>query len=427
MSKIAKPRGTYDLFGKEMDDFNKISEVSRQTSKLYNFNEIVTPIFEHKELFVRNIGENSDIVTKEFYDFFDKGNREIVLRPENTIGVIRSVVENKLLHKNPLPLKYFYIGPMFRYERPQSGRNRQFNQFGIESIGIKNEYEQVETIVMAQMILNSLHVKNYELNINYIGSLETREKWINDLKKYFEQYKDDLTEDSLARLEKNPLRILDDKVDGKKDFVINSPKVDKYLTDKEKNEWKNILDILKSLNIKFKVDETLVRGLDYYDGFVFEFVSLSKKLLGQSTIIGGGKYTNLTKELGDDNYDCIGFAMGIERMIIAMNDENPEDDNKGIDIYLLTCKLDEKDKIKAFQIMQLLRENNYKVLSNFNLDKMDKGFKYAEKFNPNLILILGKNEIDNNEITVKCQRTKTESKISINNLLNELKKYFGKE
>lgn len=423
MSKISKPRGTYDLFGKELDLFSYVSDSLRMISTLYNFKEIMTPIFEHKELFVRNIGENSDIVTKEFYDFKDKSDRELVLRPENTVAVIRSVVENKMLYKNPLPLKYFYIGPMFRYERPQNGRNRQFFQYGTECIGIKNCYEQVEIIFLCFAILQFFKITKFEFKINYIGGFETRKKWIDSLKKYFEQYKDELTEDSINRLEKNPLRILDDKIDGKKDFVKNSPKVEEFFNEQEQlefNELKGILDLLK---IDYKLDTTLVRGLDYYTGFVFEFVSTSKALTGQSTIIGGGKYSNLTNELGAENYDCIGFAMGIERLMIAIEDENPNESKDHIDIYFAPLK---NTKIASLLLINTLRAAGYIVESNFNFDKLDKHFKYGEKFNPRTIIIFGENEAKNKQIILKDQLNKKEHVIPIDNMLDEINKIIKK-
>ncbi|MDE5553254.1 MAG: ATP phosphoribosyltransferase regulatory subunit [Malacoplasma sp.] len=222
---IQKPRGTYDIYDKEYNLFEKINETFNIVSRVYNFKAIVTPIFELKDLFVRNIGSTTDIVTKEFYDFIDKGGREIALRPEGTVSVIRSVVENKLYATNPLPLKLSYFGPMFRYERPQSGRNRQFWQLGAEFIGIKTIEDQVEAILMCRTLLSSLGIEKWELNINYIGGNESRKKWIDSLKSYFSKYVNELSDDSKSRINKNPLRILDDKVDGEKDFVKNAIKI----------------------------------------------------------------------------------------------------------------------------------------------------------------------------------------------------------
>lgn len=418
---ITKPRGTNDIFYKDMNYYNYIVDTLTLVGKLFNYNQIITPMFESKELFIRNIGETSDIVTKEFYDFFDKGNRELVLRPEGTVPVIRSIVENKLLSSKIPPLKFFYIGPMFRYERPQNGRSRQFNQFGIENIGIKSPYDQIEAIQMAILILESLNIKNYSLKINYIGNFETRKKWIDELKKYFSKYKNELSEDSQNRIDKNPLRILDDKIDSKKDIVINAPKIDQFLSKEEIAEIKFIKDTLDSLKIKYDFDNTMVRGLDYYFGLVFEFISNSKEL-SNSTIIGGGKYTKLVKELGGPDCDCIGFALGIERLIKAFQLENKELKKNSIDIYVSSLG---DTKLSSMIICKLIRTMGYSCEINYSLEKIDKHFKYAEKFNPKLILVFGDKEKANESIIIKNQLTKKETTIKLEMLQTTLKEILG--
>lgn len=423
---IKKPRGTYDLFGQEMELYNKICEELKSISKSYNCSEIKTPIFEHKELFVRNIGEASDIVTKEFYDFKDKSDRDLALRPENTVGVIRSVIENKLLYTQPLPLKFFYIGPMFRYERPQSGRNRQFHQFGIEFIGTKNLFNEVEGILFAIEILKKLNIQNWKLKVNYIGSLETRQKWINALKSYFKKYEKDLTEDSKNRIEKNPLRILDDKVDGSKTFVKNCPKIEEFLSNEEKEEFKSLHNYLKNVISNFELDDTLVRGLDYYSGLVFEFVSTSEKLKGQSTIIGGGRYAKLTKELGDDDYVCFGFALGIERLILAYCDENNFIRNNSVDIYVAAIgSID--SQIEVLKFVNQLRSNNFSVEANFDLKKIDKQFKNSNKYNPAIILVYGDEEHKNKKVSIKNQLTSESKIVDLKNINDEITKIFFKQ
>lgn len=414
---ITKPRGTNDVFGQELDDFNHVINVLKIVARFYNYNEIVTPMFEHKELFIRNIGETSDIVTKEFYDFKDKGNRDLVLRPEGTVAVIRSVVENKLLSKMPLPLKFFYVGPMFRYERPQNGRTRQFNQFGIEHIGIKTYHEQIEVILMAKAILDILKIKNYCLKINYIGNVDTRKKWMDDLNQYFSKHMDELSVDSQNRVNKNPLRILDDKIDSKKNVVINAPKIDKYLTDAEKEEIKLILNSLDSLHIDYELDSTMVRGLDYYFGLVFEFVSTSKEL-SENTIIGGGKYSKLVGELGGNDTDCIGFAIGIERLIMAHVIENGHILPKQLDVYIASIG---NTKLNTLNLSDALRKSGFSVDNNLSLDKLDKHFKYASKFNPKKILIFGEQEKQSGSVIVKDQLNKTEEVVKIIDLINYLK------
>lgn len=417
---IQKPRGTYDIYDKEYNLFEKINETFNIVSKVYNFKPIVTPIFELKDLFVRNIGSTTDIVTKEFYDFIDKGGREMALRPEGTVSVIRSVVENKLYATNPLPLKLSYFGPMFRYERPQSGRNRQFWQLGAEFIGIKTIEDQIEAILMCRTLLSSLGIEKWELNINYIGGNESRKKWIDSLKSYFSKYINELSDDSKSRINKNPLRILDDKVDGEKDFVKNAVKISEFLTDFEKEEWKLLQENLNSLKINYVLNDKLVRGLDYYNGFVFEFVSVSDKLKGQSTLIGGGKYSGLVSELNGPELDCIGFAAGIERLSIALDDEQKNIVFPTLDVYLAFVGNENKNFLML--ISNVLRASGISCEINYEIQKLDKHFKNASKFNPKLILIFGNKEKETETIIIKNQKTLKEKRVKVNNLLKELKK-----
>lgn len=415
--RIEKPRGTNDLYGDKLDNFNYIVDTLKKVAQKYNYSEIVTPIFESKELFVRNVGSTTDIVTKEFYDFKDKGNREMALRPEGTVAVIRSVVENKLIFNSyNQSLKLFYVGPMFRYERPQNGRSRQFNQFGIENIGIKSEFNQIEIILMIIQMLKELNIKQYELKINYIGNFDTRKKWIDSLNNYFSKFKDQLTADSNNRINKNPLRILDDKVDGKKDFVINAPDINQFLNEKEKQEIDFLLNQFNELKINYKYDKTLVRGLDYYFGFVFEFVSLQKDL-DFSTIVGGGKYCKLMSELGADDYDAIGFAIGIERLVRAYELENDFVNKNKLDIYFASFQ---ETKNQAIKIIDNLRNNGFSVECDYSVNKLDKHFKYASRLNPKYILIFGKKELENNKIVIKNQLNNEEKIVDLNSLLNEL-------
>ncbi len=418
---FSKPRGTQDIYFEDSLYFNRVVDVLKQVSEIYNYSEILTPIFESKELFVRNIGASSDIVTKEFYDFKDKGDRDLVLRPENTVGVIRAVVENKLALSNPLPLNFCYLGPMFRYERPQNGRYRQFYQFGIEKIGIKSVYDQIETILFSDAILKTLNIKQYKLKINYIGNIETREKWIKELKSYFSKYKNELTQDSINRLDKNPLRILDDKVDGKKQFVKEAPGIDKYLTNDEKKEVSEIIRQLKLLDIDFEFDRTMVRGLDYYCGLVFEFVSTSNVLDGQSTLIGGGKYSKLVKEIGGPDIDCVGFGLGIDRIIIAYKNENQEKISSKIDLYIASVGGEQKVRDVCFVLNNLVRLNGLISYCNTDISKLDKHFKYAEKMSPRFIAIVGSKEVDKSVVILKDQVTKKEETLNILEFIEKLK------
>ncbi|MEG2198289.1 MAG: histidine--tRNA ligase [Malacoplasma sp.] len=419
--KYLKPRGTTDIYGDDIDYFNYVCDTLKIIAQLYSFKEMQTPIFESKELFQKNIGTATDIVVKEFYDFKDKGNRDLVLRPEGTLSIARSVIENKLLYSNKLPLKYFYIGSMFRYERPQSGRQREFHQFGVEYISIKNVYQQIEMIMLSINILNTFKLKKTTLKINYIGKLETREKWINSLKKYFSKYKKELSSDSVQRINTNPLRILDDKLDSKKECVINAPKIDSFLTPEEIVERDEILNILNKSKVEYVLDSNMVRGLDYYSGLVFEFISNLEILNNQSTIIGGGKYENMFSDMGEDNHACIGFALGIERLIIALKDENPLPPCNGVDVYFANIT---NDNFVPLIIISMLRSSGISVDNDFNISKLDKHFKFAEKISPKIILIFGNKEKEDEKIIIKFQKTGKEKTVKLDNLAKEIQKFL---
>lgn len=413
--EFTKQRGTVDLIDDDARYFTKVEHILGYIAHLYNFDEIRTPIFEATNLFTKAIGETTDVVKKEFYNFKDKGDRDIALRPEGTAGTIRAIIEEKMVLKQPYPVKVFYLGPMFRYERPQSGRQRQFHQFGVEVVGNINVNDEIECICLAISILNVFNIKNFELEINNIGSAASRKKWINELQKYFEQFKEQLSEDSLNRLPTNPLRILDDKVDGKKDFVKNAPKLDKFLSNDEKQYFEKIKTALNLMGIKYKINPNLVRGLDYYTGLVFEFISKSDNLKGQSTLIGGGKYDGLVKLTGGPDVPGVGFGLGIERIIIAIKDEN-NDFLEPKKIQFVTAPLSENASNIA-NIINLIFRTKCKSLSMLsNTYKLDKHFKYAEKLNADYVLILGDKELEKNEVIIKNQKDKSEKTIKLNKL-----------
>lgn len=421
---ISKPRGTQDYFFELDPTLDIFANVAKMLASLNGYYEVQTPIFEHIELFKRSSGETSDVVNKELYNFCDKGNREIALRPEMTASVCRSIVENKLLNKMALPIKCFYIGPMFRYERPQSGRLRQFHQFGVECIGSGSYLDDVEMIILAQSFLNAFKYEDYELHINNICSIQTRGKWITALKKYFAKYKSQLSEDSVRRLTTNPLRILDDKVDGQKSFVKEAPKVVEFASKEEIVYFKKITDALDAQKIKYVVDETLVRGLDYYTNLVFEFISTQESLKGQPTIIGGGRYNNLIKELGGPNVDCVGFAIGLDRMAVALKNNKILLDAKKqyIKVDCVIASLNEEIDLTAQILAKMLRYSGLSVLCNFGINKITKHFKYAEKVNAQFVIIIGKKEIHESCVLVKNQKTLKQEKVKIDNLVGYITK-----
>ncbi|MGL5246023.1 MAG: histidine--tRNA ligase [Mycoplasmoidaceae bacterium] len=411
---IKKPRGTIDISGNFSEFFFNFCRFLEDVSWSYGYSRVETPIFESKELFCRNDDDTSDMIVNEMYTFTDKGNREITLRPEGTASIARFVVEEKILHKEKHPLKYFYIGPMFRYERPQSGRQRQFYQYGIECISLESIYDEIEIILLAKTIVEKLNIKNTILKLNYIGNKETRKKWNIELKKYFKKNIDLLTQESQNRIEKNPLRILDDKIDSKKKVVKNAPTISNFLTKEEKEYIELFKNIMDKNSVKFEWDNTLVRGLDYYTGIVFEIVSNEKNV----TIIGGGKYEKIFSEIGEDDYPCFGFALGMERTI-SIAELNSLDDYKRKNlIYFANLT---KNDFDSFNIINNMRENGINVITSYDTNKLKQHFKISEKYNPDIILIYGDKEKENYEIIIKNQNTQKEEKIKLNSLIKKLK------
>lgn len=426
---LTKPRGTQDYIYELEPGFDIICEACKTIAKLNGFYQIKTPSFEYKELFIRTVGDTSDIVNKEFYEFKDKGDRDMVLRPELTASVCRAVVENKLLHRMPHPMKFFYIEPMYRYERPQSGRLRLFHQFGVECVASDSYYDDVDMVLLAESILNTFGYKDYVLKINNICSTATRAKWIEALKKYFADFKDQLTEDSVARLDRNPLRILDDKVDGKKPFVKLAPKVTQFATQEEIDYFKKITDALTQLQIQYVIDDTLVRGLDYYCNFIFEIESTSELLKGQPTLVGGGRYNTMIKELGGEDANCVGFALGIERLLVALTGNTAL--KKEIDNYkhldVVVANLAEETSMISAMICKMLRIAGFSCSANWNTTKLDKHFKYAESQNAKYVIIVGPRDVKKQSVLVKNQLTMKQEEVKVEKLVDYFIKKKGKE
>lgn len=419
---FTKPRGTQDWFGEDILKFNEIADVLVTVAKLYDFEQIVTPTFENLELFTKSVGETSDIVTKELYNFQDKGGRNIALRPEGTAGTVRAYVENKMYANKTGPSKLFYLINLFRYERPQGGRMREFHQFGIEYLNTTSVYDDIECISMAQNILNYFGLADeIVLKINNLGSFKQRLAWIEELKKYFSNYKNQLSEDSLNRLEKNPLRILDDKVDGEKDFVKNAPKLAQYLTDEDNEYFSKILRGLNALNISYEIDDSLVRGLDYYTGVVFEFVSTNKNLVGKSTLIGGGRYANLIKETGGPDYQGLGFAIGIERLILALDASEYEWNFDNAPDAFIGAENEELTMV-ALGVATLLRNMGMKVSTEYGEYKKDRNAKLAIRKNANFFIYIDAKNIDNNKISVENLETKTKDLVPVEELYEYIQK-----
>ncbi|MDC4183585.1 histidine--tRNA ligase [Mycoplasma bradburyae] len=398
--EIKAVRGTIDWFDEDMILFSAITNKIIEIANQYAYERIKTPVFEHAELFNRNL-EHSDIVKKELYQFNDLSQRLLALRPEGTASVMRAINEHKLLDKKALPLKLFYLEPMFRYERPQKGRMREFHQFGIELVGDLDSSDYLQTILFANKILNTFKLKCV-LNINWIGNFDSRQKWVDHLNEYFKQYYDQLTELSQSRLGSyGVLRILDDKLESTKDFVKNAPGIEQFISQEEQQYFKNFLNQLDQLNIKYVVNKQLVRGLDYYSEVVFEFI-LDNQDKSQSTLLAGGCYQTLVKELTDKDHQAIGFALSIERFICYLDEEikNNLFLQAKKDIYLV-INLEEDKLIDTIKLTEQLRDKQLNVFFNPRLKKLDKAIKYALRAKYSHLIILGYNEWQQNTVTIK--------------------------
>lgn len=415
-----KPKGTKDNYGKVQVVRDYIKSTVGAAAFLNNFKEIETPIFESSDVYKRSVGETSDIVSKEMYVFNDKKGREMVLRPEGTAGTIRAIVENKLFAE-ALPLKVYYYGPMFRYERPQKGRQRQFTQFGVEMLSDKSPYVDAEVIMFAHSILESLNIEN-KLILNSLGDSETRNNYSKALKKYFDKYKGELTKDSINRLDKNPLRILDDKIDGEKDFVKNAPKINEYYSKETKEYFEKVTSFLTKMDIAFEVDYTMVRGLDYYADTSFEFVSTSGKSGSRSTIIGGGRYDNLVQQFGGPKLSGIGFGLGVERIMNELDHEAIFKENNTLaEIFILNIA-DEVQET-ALGIVYMLRRAGFITEWNNKPVKLQKAFKLAERSGAKINIIIGEKELSEGNVVVKFNGE--QETIKIGNIIDNIDGKLG--
>lgn len=413
-------RGTVDILPEESGKWQQLEQLIRTICANYNVKEMRTPIFEHAELFTRAVGDTTDVVSKEMYTFEDKKGRAISLRPEGTAGIARAYVEHKLYALPEKLQKMYYMGPMFRYERPQSGRQRQFHQFGVEMIGLESAYVDVECMVMAVTVVEALGLKNVKLHINTLGDQESRDAYRIALKKHFEPVLGELCNDCQTRYEKNPLRILDCKVDHRHPAMENAPKTVDYLTDNAKNHFSKVCSLLDDLEIEYILDENLVRGLDYYSHTVFEVISDDPKLGAGSTVGGGGRYNTLISELGGPEVPGVGFAFGMERLMIALGNENDEDE--GIDVYVMP--LGEEAKDLAVQIVTMLRANGFSC----DMDQCDRGlkgqFKSADRYQAHFSMIIGEEEVKKEVVNMKCNDSKEQVEVPLEDIVIYIEKHY---
>lgn len=413
-----KPKGTYDVLPAESSRWQALEKAIRNVSKIYNYREIRTPIFEKTELFHRGVGEGTDIVSKETYDFEDRGKRMNTLRPEGTAGVVRSYVENKL-YAGKLPVqKYFYVGNMFRYERPQKGRYRQFAQFGAEAFGSNSPLLDAEIIAYAVSVLKALKIKEVKVHLNTLGDDASKANYREALVKYLEKDLDKLCGDCNKRFETNPLRILDCKVDSDNPVLNGAPKPIDYLTEESKTHFEAVLGYLDSMGLEYVVDESLVRGLDYYTNTVFELKANLPSLGAQNTVCGGGRYNNLVKSLGGPDTPGVGFAFGLERLLFATESTGFKGDSDYLHLYLMT--LGEEQKADAMQLLNRCRLGG--LFSD--IDFLDKGmkaqFKLAANYNARFVAIYGEQERLDGMINVKDQDNGTEVRIKKEQLYNHI-------
>ena len=417
--RVQRPKGTVDILPDESGSWEKVEQILRDFFKQANYREIRTPSFENYNVFSRSSGETSDVVEKEMYDFNDKGGRHIALRPEGTAGVVRAYVEDKLYAPEiAKPLNVYYIESTFRYERPQAGRQREFHQIGIESFGSANPLADVETIVLAHDLLAKLGVKNYELHINTLGNSQVRQGYHDALVNYFKPVRDQLSDDSKRRLEKNPLRILDSKDEQDKKFLPDAPKIVDYLDQESKENFDQILKMLDQLKINYVIDNDLVRGLDYYTGVIFEFMVEDKSIWeSASTILGGGRYDNLVEEFDGPSTPAVGFGIGEERLMLVLQKQNPRlFADQGIDFFI--ANIGQETEVKTVETARLLRKQGLKVQYDVEQKKLKAQFKKADRAKAKYVITLGDKELTAEVLNVKRLSDAKTFKFAFNDLEN---------
>lgn len=420
-----KPKGTADILPGESEKWQFVEETARLLFKDYEFHEIRTPIFEHYDVISRSVGDTTDIVSKEMYDFHDKGNRHITLRPEGTAPIARSFVENKLFGpEHQKPYKVYYMGPMFRYERPQAGRLRQFHQIGAEVFGSNNPATDVETMMMAMDYYQQLGVKHIRLVINSLGSREDRKAYRQALIDYLEPQVAELSHDSQTRLHDNPLRVLDSKDQKDQEIVKNAPSILDYLSPESAAFFNEVKEMLAALDVPYEIDHRMVRGLDYYNHTIFEIMSDAPGFGGAiTTICAGGRYDSLVNELDGPETAGFGFALGIERAIITIQAEGIEIPMLNqIDAYVVG--LGEATNLEALKLVQAIRRAGFSAERDFMNRKAKAQFKTANKLNAQLVLTLGESELAEGSVNVKNMATSQEKSVALTDIYKDFGQIF---
>lgn len=413
MKLIKAARGTKDIFGEDAVKYTYISKTAQEIFESYGYTFIKTPIFEETDLFKRGIGEGTDVVEKEMYTFKDRGDRSLTLRPENTASVVRSYLENAIYGKEDVT-KYYYNGSMFRYERPQAGRQREFNQIGVEVLGESSPILDAEVIAMSYSLLEKLGITDLEVHINSVGTNASRTKYREMLLNFLESMKEELCEDCRMRMEKNPLRVLDCKVDKCKELTKDAPSIIDSLNEEERAHYETVKKYLDIFGVKYVEDSRLVRGLDYYSSTVYEIVT--NKLGAQGTVLGGGRYDNLLKQLGDKDIPAVGFAAGVERMMMLLEDypkNNP-------DVYV--AWLGENTQEFGLKIAKILRDNGIKTFVDFNSKGMKSHMKKADKLAVKYCIIVGEDEMNKDVVVLKDFSARTQEEMSLEKAIEIIKK-----
>lgn len=420
-----KPKGTADLLPGTTNLLEKVEKVAREVFDQFGYRGIRTPMFEDYNVFSRNVGDTSDIVEKEMYDFHDKGDRHIALRPEGTAGVVRAYVENKLYGPEyPKPYKVYYMGPMFRYERPQSGRQREFHQIGVEALNNESPQIDVEVIAMAMQLFKRFGVPNVKLTINTLGDKQVREDYREALINFLKPHYDELSSDSQERMYRNPLRVLDSKDAGDQKIVAQAPSILDYLDEESQNYFDQVQSLLKELGIDYEIDTNMVRGLDYYNHTIFEIMSDSPVFGGgYTTVCAGGRYNGLINQLGGPEEGGIGFGMGVERLMLLLQQENPEfTPQDQLDVFFASANED-GDNL-AFKILNQIRDKGIVADKDYSGVKVGKQIKEAFRRNAKYFAVFGEREVDEGQFQLKNAATKDTVDVKIKDFVAEPAKYL---
>lgn len=422
--KLQKPKGTQDILPQESAKWQYVEDFARKTFRKYNYGEIRTPIFEHYEVISRSVGDTTDIVTKEMYDFYDKGDRHITLRPEGTAPVVRSYVENKLFAPEvQKPVKVYYMGSMFRYERPQAGRLREFHQIGAECFGSSNPATDVEMIAMAAQFFKDIGITNVSLELNSLGNPESRAAYRQALIDYLTPLKASLSADSQRRLEENPLRVLDSKEPEDKAAVEGAPSILDYLDEESSAYFAAVRSMLETLQIPYVINTNMVRGLDYYNHTIFEFTT---EVAGsQLTICAGGRYDGLVAYFGGPETPGVGFGMGLERLLLVLDKQGVElPIETALDVYVAVLGTGANGR--ALELVQALRAQGFATERDYLDRKLKAQFKSADIFKAKTLITLGESEVESGQVTVKNNHNREEITVSLDKIQENYQLIFEK-